>query len=145
MRSLQAAAATAEDKPTEKLPDLKSRAYCGLICDDRCELYHATQAQDPAAMKAVHEKWQWKQKHGIDDPALCFCHGCKPTEKQSLNVMQQRCTVRVCAMKRGFDSCIQCQELVRCEKELWKNWPKFKQQVEQWQKDYVAAGMVTVA
>lgn len=147
-RSLQAAAAATEDKPTEKLPALKSRAYCGLICDDRCELCRATRANDVAAKKALYEKWRWKERTGREfDPALVFCHGCKPPEGLPRNVAQTEtpCTVRSCAVERGFECCIQCKGLAGCDKELWKNWPKLKQQVEQWQKDYVAAGAVTLS
>ena len=37
----------------EKLPDLKIRAYCGLICDENCPLFKATKTNDAVAKEKV--------------------------------------------------------------------------------------------
>ncbi len=139
-----AARVLAEDAPSpapaaRKLPDLKDRAYCGLVCGDWCELWRATRSDDPAAKRAVYEKWKWKEKFGIEfDPGQVFCHGCKAPGKP-VNVAHARCTVLKCSAGRGFDSCLQCDRLARCDKDLWKNYPDFRRQMMKLQQDYMAA------
>ena len=128
--------------PARKLPALKTLAYCGLVCGERCELFKATVANDTAAKEKVFKEWGWKEKFGMEfDPARVFCHGCKPGDKP-LNVAESKCTVRQCTRERGLESCIQCGKLAACDKELWKNWPKFKQHMEKLQQQYLAAGAV---
>ncbi len=142
-----AARLSADDTPSgaaavSKPPELKTRAYCGLICGDWCELWKATRSGDPAAKRAVYEKWKWKEQFGIEfDPAQVFCHGCK-APGQPVNIAQARCTVLKCSVERGFDSCLQCQRLAACAKDLWKNYPDFRKQMLKLQQDYVAQGVV---
>jgi len=138
------ARAAEESKPdTPKLPDLKSRAHCGLICNENCPLFKATVTNDPAAKEKVFKEWGWKEKYGMDfDATKVFCHGCKPADNKPLNLSESKCTVRQCNRDRSLDSCIQCRQLAACDKDLWKNWPKFKQQAEKWQQEYLAAGVV---
>lgn len=42
----------------QKLPELKTLAYCGLTCDDRCPLFKATRTNDAAAKQKVYEEWK---------------------------------------------------------------------------------------
>lgn len=127
-----------------KLPDLHTRAYCGLICDDSCELSHATRTNDPVAKRKVYNEWGWKAKYGIEfDPDKVFCYGCKsPGRPRSPNKI--KCTVRACAIDRDLDCCIACRRLAGCDKELWKNYPDFKRQMVKLQQEYAAAGAVTI-
>ena len=137
------ARAAAETKPgAGKLPDLKSRAHCGLICNEQCQLFKATVTNDPAAKEKVFKEWGWKEKFGMEfDPAKVYCHGCKPGDKP-LNVAEAKCTVRKCNRERGLESCLQCRSLAACDKDLWKNWPKFREQMVQLQQEYLATGAV---
>jgi len=134
---------SAEETPpaapaARKLPALKDRAYCGLVCGDWCELWRATRSDDPAAKRAVYEKWKWKEKFGIEfAPDQMFCHGCKAPGKP-VNVAHARCTVLQCSAGRGFDSCLQCRRLAECDKDLWKNYPDFRGKMVKLQQDYVA-------
>jgi len=137
---ISAAGVTSAPPATPKLPDLKDRAYCGLICDDSCPLFKATRTDDPAAKKVVFEKWKWKETFGIEfDPDRVFCHGCKAPGKPE-NLAHGRCTVLKCCVGRKLESCLQCGKLAGCDKELWKNWPDFKKQIDRLQQDYIAAG-----
>jgi hypothetical protein len=131
-------------KSTAKLPPLRARAYCGLVCDDNCPLYKASVTNDPAAKKSTFEKWQWRETYGVEfDAAKVFCFGCKPDGKpRGLNV--SACDTRACATDRGLESCLQCQRLAKCDKKLWKTWPKFHQQMQALQQEYVAAGTFTL-
>jgi hypothetical protein len=122
-----------------KLTSLKTRAYCGLICGDWCQLFTATKTGDPAAKRAVYDSWKWKEKFGVEfDPHQVFCHGCKAPGKP-VNVAHARCTVLKCSAGRRFDSCLQCRRLAECDQELWKNYPDFRQQMLKLQQEYVSA------
>ena len=137
---LASEAAAPAQPAAPKLPDLKDRAYCGLICDNGCPLFKATKANDPVAKKAVFEKWKWKETYGVEfDPNQVFCHGCKAPGKPE-NISHTRCTVLKCCVGRKLESCLQCVKLAGCDKDLWKNWPDFKKQMDKLQQDYVAAG-----
>jgi hypothetical protein len=134
-----------EPAPKKKLPELKTLAYCGLICDDRCPLYKATRTNDAAAKQKVYEEWKWKEKFGIEfNPDQVFCHGCKAPGKPE-NIPHSRCTVLKCSAARGFDSCVQCQKLADCDKELWKNYPDFHQQMVKLQQAYAATEGFTLS
>jgi hypothetical protein len=37
---------------------------------------------------------------------------------------------------KGYECCIECKELTACDKELWKNYPQFKEKVLAIQKTY---------
>ena len=106
-----------------KLPDLKTRAYCGLICDDSCPLF---------------TEWKWKEKFGVEfNPDQVFCYGCKAPGKPE-NIPHSRCTVLKCSTERKLESCLECQKLAGCDKELWKSWPDFHQQMIKLQQMYAA-------
>lgn len=121
-----------------KRPDLKSRAYCGLICGDWCELYKATRMNDPAAKEKVYHAWKWKEKFGVElNPDQVFCHGCKAPGKPE-NVAHARCTVLKCSVARGLESCLQCRKLADCDKDLWKNYPDFHTRMVKLQQEYAA-------
>lgn len=122
----------------KKLPDLKARAYCGLICGDWCELWKATRTNDLTAKQKVYAEWKWKEKFGVEfNPDQVFCHGCKAPGKP-VNIAHARCTVLKCSVERGLESCLQCGKLADCDKELWKNYPDFRTQMVKLRQDYVA-------
>ena len=141
--SCDLARAADEAKPKAgKLPELKSRAHCGILCNDRCQLFKATVASDAAAKEKIFREWDWQEKFGMEfDAAKVFCHGCKPGNRP-LNISESRCTVRACSRERSLESCLQCRRLAACDKDLWKTWPKLKQQAEKWQQEYLAAGAI---
>ena len=122
----------------KKLPDLKTRAYCGLICDDSCPLFKATRTNDAAAKQKVYTEWKWKEKFGVEfSPDQVFCYGCKAPGKPE-NIPHSRCTVLKCSTERKLESCLECQKLAGCDKELWKSWPDFHQQMIKLQQMYAA-------
>jgi hypothetical protein len=129
---------TNEPAAAKKLPELKTRAYCGLVCGDWCELFRATKADDPAAKRAVYAKWKWKEKFGVEfDPSQVFCYGCKAAGRP-VNIAHSRCTVLKCSVERGLESCLQCKQLAECDKELWKNYPEFRKKMVELQQAYAA-------
>jgi hypothetical protein len=129
---------SAPPAPRPTLPDLKTAAYCGLTCNDQCPLFKATRTNDAAAKAKVFDEWGWKAKYGMEfTPDLVVCAGCKGPEAQRGPGIA-RCTVRKCVTGRGLDSCIRCRTLAACDKELWKNYAKFHQQMIQMQQAFAA-------
>jgi hypothetical protein len=125
---------SAGDEPV----DPKTLNYCGYKCPSDCQFLQASLKNDPALKKEVYQQWKIKEKYNIDfDPEAIFCFGCKNREKPE-GVVLSNCTVRKCAISKGLDCCVECSELSECKKELWSQFPDFKQQVLEMQKKYLA-------
>lgn len=118
--------------------DLKKLSYCGIACENECELYKATKSNNTALKKSVFEKWNWKEKFGIEFyPEKIDCYNCKP-ENGILKIGMDDCEVRRCAIENGAESCIQCENLSVCGMELWENWPDFYGHMKNRQKQYLS-------
>jgi hypothetical protein len=125
-----------DDKNKTEKPDPKLLNYCGYKCTNECPLYKGTIENNVEQKKKAYETFKWKEKFGVDfDADKIFCWGCKLTDKP-LSINVKACTVRVCCIEKGFDSCIQCDGLTNCDKELWISFPKFKEAVISMQKKY---------
>lgn len=124
-RSLPATEGPGEKMEQKLKPiDFSKLSFCGIPCQQACELFTATVENDEKAKKLIYEQWNWKKKFGIDfDPEKVFCHTCKPGDKPKKPGMAE-CTVRNCALANGIESCVQCKALAACDKELWKSWPQ---------------------
>ncbi len=138
-RHMRAADNPEEKKDAAKKPiDFKKLSYCGFPCAQACELYKATLENDVKMKKLLHEKWEWKEKFGVDyDPEKVFCHTCKPGDKP-LKVAMAECAVRNCAMANGMEACVQCRNLAACDKEYWKKWPELHEFNKKNQARYMA-------
>lgn len=130
---------SSEKKPEAQKPiDFAKLSYCGIPCLQACELYKATVENDEPAKKLIYEQWNWRKKFGIDySPEKVFCHTCKPGDKP-LKPGMAECTVRICAMAAGMESCVQCKDLAACGKELWKSWPQAHEFAKKMQARYLA-------
>jgi hypothetical protein len=127
-----------ETKNDKKLIDLKQRSYCGIACEDECELYKATKENNIELKKKIYDQWNWKEKFKIEfDPDKVVCYNCKPAN-QLLKIGMAECEVRKCAIKNEMESCIQCKNLSSCDKKLWKNWADFYNHVKESQKQYLS-------
>jgi len=116
--------------------DPKALNYCGYKCPADCKFLQASVKNDSELKKQAYQTWKIKEKYNIDfDPETSFCFGCKNKEKAE-GVVLKNCTVRQCAISKGIDCCIECKELNECKKDLWSQFPDFKQQVIQMQKQY---------
>ena len=99
----------------------------------------ASVKNDPELKKEAYTIWKIKEKYNIDfDPETIFCYGCKNTEKPE-GVVLKNCTVRKCVLSKGLNCCIECSELSGCTKELWSQFPDFRQYVIEMQKKYQSA------
>jgi len=121
-----------------KKSDLKNFTYCGFKCTTQCTLYKATIENSNELKKKAYEEFKWKEKFNLNfDPDKVFCFGCKPKDRP-LSINVNVCTARKCAIEKGFDCCIECKGLTACDKELWKNFPQFKENVIKMQNNYQA-------
>lgn len=122
----------------EKKPDPKALNYCGYKCPETCQFLQGSLKNDEALKKEAYKLWKIEDRFGVPFEAdKIFCFGCKNDEKPD-GIVLKNCTVRDCAMEKEIDCCIECGELVDCEKDLWNRFPNFKKQVIEMQKKYQA-------
>lgn len=121
---------------TDEKPDPKKLNYCGYKCPENCKMYLAGKSDDEKLKKEAFEMWRLEKKYGVSySPELAFCERCKGTDDPKSLVLS-KCTVRNCAIKKGHDCCIECNELKNCDKEIWTTFPDFKVQVLKMQEAY---------
>jgi hypothetical protein len=120
-------------------PDPKKLNYCGYTCPVDCKMKQATLEDNVDLKKEAYADWRIEQKYGIAFvPEQIFCYGCK-TMGKPLGLVVEKCTVRNCAIDKGYDCCIQCNQLRECEKEIWSTFPDFHNAVIEMQKRYRGA------
>ena len=120
-----------------EVADLKKLAYCSFDCPGNCELMKATLENDAEMKKKAFEEKNIGGKYKIAFKAEdFFCNGCKTRNKPE-GIVLKKCTVRQCARNKGLDSCVQCSRLVSCEKELWMEFPEFRQSVLEKRRDFL--------
>jgi hypothetical protein len=116
--------------------DPKKLNYCGYKCPEDCKFLKASLENDVELKKEAYKSWQIKERYGVEFEAdKIFCYGCKNKEKPE-GVVLVNCTVRSCAMEKEFDCCIECNELEKCNKDLWTRFPDFAKKVIEMQKKY---------
>jgi hypothetical protein len=114
--------------------------YCGYQCPEDCHFLVATLQDDPELKEEVFEEWELEKRYGLKfDPQKIFCFKCKPGENPEGPVLNH-CTVRTCAIGKGYQACIQCDQLQACDKELWTRFPQFHEAVVEIQKKYKLQG-----
>ena len=123
----------------DEVPDPKKLNYCGYICPPDCPMYVATIENDTEKKKVAFDTWKIAETYGIEfDAEKVFCYTCKNKEKPA-GVVTKNCPVRECADGRGYDCCIECNELADCGFDLWTKFPEFHKHVQEMQKKYLAA------
>ncbi len=121
----------------EEVPDPKKLEYCGYTCPKDCKFLVASVKNDIELKKEAYEIWEMKDRFGVKefDPDKVFCFGCKNKDKP-VGIRLQKCDVRNCCINKKLESCIECDELKTCEKDLWTKFPEFKNAVIKMQKAY---------
>ena len=121
------------------VPDPKKLNYCGYTCPDDCPMKLAGESGDVEQKRKAYEMWHLKERYGLEfEPDQIFCNGCK-TDKEDLGAAVSHCPIRKCAIEKEFDCCIECDELVSCEKGALKLFPEFHKMVIEMQKQYQAS------
>jgi hypothetical protein len=118
--------------------DPKTLNYCGYKCPADCKFLKASLENNAELKKEAYDLWKIKEHYGVEfDAEKIFCFGCKAKD-QLVGIVIQKCTVRSCAIEKGYDCCIECNGLETCKNELWSNFPDFKKVVVDMQKKYFA-------
>jgi len=116
--------------------DPEKLCYCSYSCPDDCQFLEASVKDDPELKKAAYEQWELEERYGLEfDPDKIFCFKCKPGNNPEGPVLTN-CTVRSCAIEKGYQACIQCEELKECDKDLWQRFPTFHEAVVKMQEKY---------
>ena len=120
-----------DEKPNPKLLN-----YCGYKCPDDCKMYLAGQSNNEALKIEAYTMWRLEEKYEVKySPEIVFCEKCKSTDDPK-SLLLTNCTVRKCAIEKGFDCCIECNDLKTCNKEIWTTFPQFKEEVLKMQAAY---------
>ena len=123
----------------DDIPDPKELEYCGYNCPPDCPMYKATLDNDVEAKKECYEKWGMKERYDVEfDEGTVFCYGCKAEDKPA-GMAVKLCPIRNCAVEKGFDCCIECDELKDCKKGAFERFPDFHDAVVKMQEKYLAA------
>lgn len=129
---------TAGTGDDDEKPDPKKLNYCGYTCPAECPFLKGTLENNEELKKQAYEQWGIKERFGVDfDADKMFCYGCKAEGKPD-GIILKNCTVRSCAIEKGYDCCIECPGLVDCNKDLWTRFPDFKAHMIDLQKKYKA-------
>jgi hypothetical protein len=116
----------------------KERCFCGYKCPEDCQFLNGTLKNDVELKKEAWKNWKIEERFGLEfDEEQAICYGCKELDKPE-GIVLSRCTVRQCAREKELDCCIECDELTKCDKDLWTRFPTFKEQVIELQKKYRA-------
>jgi len=118
--------------------ELAGRCFCGYKCPEDCTFLRGTLQNDAELKKEAWKEWKIEERFGLAfDPEQAICYGCKAMDKPK-GIVLARCTVRDCAIEKEQECCIDCDELITCEKDLWSRFPEFKKMVIEAQIKYRA-------
>lgn len=110
--------------------------YCSYQCPEKCPWLCGSNNNDIELKKKGYADWKIKERMGLEFNAeSMYCFGCKNEDKPE-GFLLKKCTVRTCAKEKGYEACIECEELSDCDKELWDRFPSFKEAVIELQKKY---------
>ena len=88
-------------------------AYCGLNCET-CEARIATINNDNELRKKVAKEWSELNKVEIT-PEMINCTGCRVDGAKTM-FCESLCPIRKCAKEKNYETCGDCEELMKCEK-----------------------------
>ena len=129
-----------EEAGKKQVLDPKKLCYCGYSCPPDCKFLQGTKNDDVELKKEAWKAWKIEERFGVPfDAKQAICHGCK-AHGEPEGIVLKNCDVRACAQKKELDCCIECGDLVACDKDLWRRFPDFKKQVVEMQEKYRAQG-----
>lgn len=84
---------------------------CGLNCL-YCEARIATMKNDDELRKVTADKWA-VMYHAELTPEMINCTGCREEGVKFWHCFN--CEIRKCVRSKGYDTCVDCSELSKCE------------------------------
>ena len=108
--------------------------YCAYRCSKTCLILTATLNEDQQLLKEKARVWS-KAHDGMEIPeGQFYCYGCKPVNKP-LGFIVSSCSVRKCAIEKGYASCAECDKLKTCDQDLWTRYPEHRKYVLKLQRE----------
>ncbi len=100
-------------------------AYCCLDCS-ACDLFIATRDNNEQLKAEVAKQWEMDKTENfkLEDFKCLGCKSGKPA------YFAAACTVKKCAIQKGFPTCAYCDDLDACDKPLWKEFPWIKEKAK---------------
>ena len=86
-------------------------AVCGLDCE-KCDAYIATKNDDQALREKTAKLWSELNNAPIL-PEHINCDGCRVDGRKTV-FCDRLCSIRQCALKRGVETCGNCQKMDGC-------------------------------
>ena len=86
-------------------------AYCGLDCE-KCDAYLATVNDDQTLREKTAKAWA-ELNHAPILPEHINCQGCRGEGIKTV-FCDSLCQIRRCALKKGVETCGDCEELEKC-------------------------------
>jgi putative acetyltransferase len=86
-------------------------AYCGLDCE-KCDAFIATKNNDQVLREKTAKLWS-ELNHTTILPEQINCTGCRADGPKTV-YCEELCTIRQCAMKKGFTTCGDCADMEKC-------------------------------
>ena len=116
--------------------DPKKLNFCGYTCPKDCDFLQGTLQDNVELKQQAWKDWKIEERFGLEfDEEQAICYGCKSLDKPE-GLVLARCDVRACVREKELECCIECDELEACDRDLWRRFPKFKQQVIEMQERY---------
>jgi hypothetical protein len=120
----------------EEILDPKKLNFCGYSCPEDCDFLQGTLQNNVELKKKAWKAWKIEERFDIEfDEEQAICYSCKELAKPE-GIVLQRCDVRACVREKELECCIECDELTACDKDLWRRFPNFKEQVVEMQARY---------
>lgn len=91
----------------------KMIAFCGLDCG-KCDAYIATKNNDQALREKTAKLWAELNNAPIL-PEHINCEGCRVDGMKTV-YCQNLCPIRICALRKGVETCGQCSDMEQCPK-----------------------------
>ena len=88
-------------------------AYCGLDCET-CEARLATINDDKELREKIAKEWS-ELNHIEITPEMINCEGCR-IDGVKTPYCDSLCPIRQCGLKKGYETCGDCNELEACKK-----------------------------
>ncbi len=110
--------------------DNKIIAKCGLVCSE-CKAYKATIKDDDEMRKETAREWSAMFNADVDWKTI-NCVGCQESDMEKVFSYCRVCTIRQCALGKGYATCAECAEF-GCEKVLgiWEHDGGARERLEQ--------------
>jgi hypothetical protein len=128
-KAIKGRALTEDARGTAALEEFDALGYCCYNCEEQCKTYAATKSNDLEVKAEIAKRWSEQSNRQIS-PEEVSCYGCRIETPPLGFGYKESCPVRMCAKEKQVTTCAHCNDFAECNKELWNEWPKLRDQAE---------------